>query len=240
MSLRPAILRLVLPVLVLLIGTSACRGASEGTVKIVVSGERPIHGLRVDQCEGSVGPDEVLTIITLRDMDGDDVAHMTVFGRDATVESVGDRGRRCALTAVKNVQVPKKGVDYKITIDGETSKLRWPEGEPPEHQWFDSPYIPDTATVGLYARGWVPLPAQVFALVEQGYFRLTDLARFLGTTRDRAAQLTRRDDFPSPAMVIGRRQLWRSEDVKRWNFTRRNRPSGQSSEHERGHVYATD
>ena len=44
-----------------------------------MAGERQLHGLGVDHCEGSIAPDEVLKVITVRDEEGGEVAHTTVL-----------------------------------------------------------------------------------------------------------------------------------------------------------------
>jgi predicted DNA-binding transcriptional regulator AlpA len=52
-------------------------------------------------------------------------------------------------------------------------------------------------------------------MVERGYMRIGDVARFLGVSRQRADQLRHRQDFPTPIEVSGRR-LWLRSDVERW------------------------
>ncbi len=43
-----------------------------------------------------------------------------------------------------------------------------------------------------------------------------DIAKRLGVTKQRVAQLVTRDDFPSPLGVLGRSTVWRWGDVERW------------------------
>lgn len=44
----------------------------------------------------------------------------------------------------------------------------------------------------------------------------TELAEMLGVTRQRARQLSERPDFPAPIAVMGRRPIWRIEDIEGW------------------------
>ena len=62
----------------------------------------------------------------------------------------------------------------------------------------------------------MPESPEVRALIDEGFVRTVDIAPILGVTRQRVAQLAERDDFPRPAIVMGRRRLWRREDVERW------------------------
>ena len=50
----------------------------------------------------------------------------------------------------------------------------------------------------------MPEPAEIGALVEQGYLRVIDIAPILGVTKQRVSQVVaERNDFPQPAKVIG-------------------------------------
>jgi hypothetical protein len=63
----------------------------------------------------------------------------------------------------------------------------------------------------------VPDSAEVLALVEKGYLRMTDIAPILGVTKQRVSQIAaEHEDFPVPAKVIGRHRLWRRRDGERW------------------------
>ena len=46
--------------------------------------------------------------------------------------------------------------------------------------------------------------------------RLIEIADLLGVTKQRADQLRRRADFPTPVERYQRRDLWAVSDVKRW------------------------
>jgi len=43
-----------------------------------------------------------------------------------------------------------------------------------------------------------------------------DIAKRLGITKQRVAQLAARDDFPTPIGVLGRSTVWRWSDIERW------------------------
>jgi predicted DNA-binding transcriptional regulator AlpA len=46
---------------------------------------------------------------------------------------------------------------------------------------------------------------------------LSDVARLLGVSRQRAKQIVESyDDFPSPHGTTGRGNVWRTDDVTRW------------------------
>jgi hypothetical protein len=66
----------------------------------------------------------------------------------------------------------------------------------------------------------VPESAEILALVERGYVRLADMPAMLGVSQQACSHLTRREDFPAPAKVIGTRRLWRRRDVERWRDAR--------------------
>jgi predicted DNA-binding transcriptional regulator AlpA len=44
----------------------------------------------------------------------------------------------------------------------------------------------------------------------------TELAEMLGVSRQRARQLTERDDFPGPIAQLRRGPIWRVEDIEAW------------------------
>ena len=215
MSLRPAILRLVsLPVVLVLIGTTSCQGSSddrEGTIKIriLAAGGKGVAGLGIDHCKRSVDPNEILKIITIRDPDGMEVAHMQVRGRDATAKKVG---RRCVVTAVKEVEVYKSG-DYEITADGETIGVHWPvkSGE-------DCCTTYDIYAVDLLARGVTESAetAEIDALIGQGYLPVSEVADMWNISWRRIRQIATRNDFPAPAKVVATRNLWLLEDLEAW------------------------
>lgn len=45
---------------------------------------------------------------------------------------------------------------------------------------------------------------------------LSDIGRLLGVSRQRAAQLSEREDFPAPMGVMGRGKVWRLVDIEEW------------------------
>jgi hypothetical protein len=217
MSLRPAILRLVFPVVLLLIGSTSCQGSSvdrDGTIRIriLAAGGKGVAGLGIDHCKRSVDPNEILKIITMRDPDGMEVARMTVHGRDATAKKVGVDGRRCVVTAVKDVEVYKGG-DYEITADGETIGVHWPvkTGE-------DCCTTYDIYAVDLLARGVTETAetAEIDALVGHGYLRVSEISRMWSLDTHRVRQIVKRDDFPAPAKVVATRNLLLLEDLEAW------------------------
>ena len=216
MSLRPAIPRLVfLPVVLLLIGTTSCQGSSvnlDGAIKIriLAAGGKGVAGLGIDHCKRSVDPNEILKIITIRDPGGMEVARMTLRGRDATAKKVG---RRCAIRAVRKVEVHKDG-DYEITADGETIGVHWP---PETDDCCLTYYI---YTVDLLARGVTESAetAEIDALVGQGYLPVSEVADMWSISWQRIRQIAKRDDFPAPAKVVATRNLWLLEDLEAWWF----------------------
>lgn len=52
-------------------------------------------------------------------------------------------------------------------------------------------------------------------MVELGRVRLSDMPPILGLTKQRCHQLARRNDFPTPTIVKGRR-LWLRAEIERW------------------------
>ena len=58
--------------------------------------------------------------------------------------------------------------------------------------------------------------SEIFAAVEQGFVRLTYMRPILDVTEQRCHQLAQRDDFPSPAKMMGTRRLWLQSDLERW------------------------
>jgi hypothetical protein len=116
------------PALLLLISVSSCAGPKEGSGTIVVRvvGIRSAEGLSVQNCDGSLVPNEVLKTITVRGEDGGEMARLTVHGRDATTKRAGSEGMLCRFTAVQRVQV-EKAVSYQITSsDGDERVIEWP------------------------------------------------------------------------------------------------------------------
>lgn len=178
MSPRPARSRLVfLPVLLLLIGTTACysyRASGPGTImiRILAAGGRGADGLGIEHCKRAVKPNEILKNITVRDGDGMEVARMTVRGRDTTAKKVGVNGRRCIVMAVKMVEA-QKGADYEITADGEVISIRWQRmidkcisrggprpGNPSGWGREDCIDFYDDVTIGFPARGTESGPSE--------------------------------------------------------------------------------
>jgi predicted DNA-binding transcriptional regulator AlpA len=49
--------------------------------------------------------------------------------------------------------------------------------------------------------------------------RVTDVAKVLGVSKQRADQLRLRSDFPVPASRWARGDLWAASDVRRWART---------------------
>lgn len=221
MWLRLAIPRLVFfPVLVLLIATSACSryrvGPGTIAIRIDVAGGKGIAGLGIDHCRWAVDPNAVLKTITVRDENGTVLADTTLRGRDATAKKVGVNGRRCVVTAGMNVDV-QAGASYEITADGETRTLDWPlvRAEDADNCWGGCYYYPRTAIVRFLARG-APEPADIEALLEQGYRRVSEISRMWNLPRARVKQIVKRDDFPAPAKVVGSKNLWLLEALEAW------------------------
>jgi prophage regulatory protein len=52
--------------------------------------------------------------------------------------------------------------------------------------------------------------------VPEQLVNLSDIGRLLSVSRQRAAQLAKRDDFPDPIGAMGRGKVWRRRDVERW------------------------
>jgi len=165
---HPAIRRLgFLTILVLVVSTTACRGGGagrEGTIRIIVTRGK---GLGVDHCKGSVNPNEILKMITVREEDGSEVARMTVRRRDAVVKTAGVDGRRCVVKATMDVEAPV-GAPYEITADDETVTVTWPS------EGIDDCYFGDcigypvgTVPVPFFARGG-PQSAEIRALMNLG------------------------------------------------------------------------
>jgi hypothetical protein len=219
-----AILRLILlPVLALLIATSACSSrptTGPGTIAIrIQAGGGPGNaGLRIDNCRRAVDPNAVLKTITIRDANGTVLADTTLRGRDARAKKVRGNRRGCVVTAKMNVDV-QTGASYEITADTETRTLDWPL-VPPDYDddsrcWGDCYYYPSTITVRFLARG-VP---DIDALLEQGYRRVYEISGMWNLPRVRVKQIVKRDEFPAPAKVVdGITKLWLLEDLDEWWF----------------------
>jgi len=45
---------------------------------------------------------------------------------------------------------------------------------------------------------------------------LTEIARLLGVSRQRAHQLTRSDGFPAPTVQLASGPVWETKDVEEW------------------------
>lgn len=45
---------------------------------------------------------------------------------------------------------------------------------------------------------------------------LTEIGEMLGVSKQRAAQLTQRPDFPPPVSVLAAGRIWRRDDVEKW------------------------
>ena len=61
-----------------------------------------------------------------------------------------------------------------------------------------------------------PCQCQDVDVVPEQLVNLSDIGRLLGVSRQRAAQLAARDDFPEPAGMMGRGKVWRHRDVEKW------------------------
>lgn len=165
---HPVSRRLVcLTILVLLLGTTACQGGGagrDGTIRIIVTRGK---GLGVEHCKGSVDPNEILKMITVREEDGSEVARMTVRGRDAVVKTVGVDGRRCVVKAAMDVDAPV-GAPYEVTADDETVTVTWPSEGIDDCYFGDCIGYPvDTVPVPFFARGG-PQSAEIRALMNLG------------------------------------------------------------------------
>ena len=170
MSLRPAIPSLVLLSMLSLLASCRCRepvvSAGEGEIRFVITGYREAADLGVEHCAESLEPDEILTSIEVRHPDGSKIARVTVRGRDATLRLVGPKPRRCVVRAETRVSVPQVGLEYELTVDGETTKLaRWPGAYLEEDdsgsfpRYCTTPYEHfNNARIRPSPRGWEPLP----------------------------------------------------------------------------------
>lgn len=234
MSLRPSLPRVVfVPALLLLISVSSCVGPKEGSGTIVVRvvGIRGAEGVSVQNCDGSLVPNEVLKTITVRDEDGEDMARLTVHGRDARTKRAGGDGRRCRFTAVQRVQV-EKAVSYQITSsDGDEHVIEWPfEDDNCLHLsgWDTCRHYFDTVQVRLFSRGENQM-AEIRSLRRRGYLRLGDMWN-LSWKIDRARKYSKQDDFPAPAHVVGTTKLWDLADLEDWR--RANAPVSKPSRSE--------
>jgi hypothetical protein len=155
MRLKPAILRLVsLPVLMVLIGSTSCSvGGNQSHPGAIAIRITVANGLGVEHCRRSPDPDEVLKDITIRDSDGNAVAHTTVYGRDASKENYSGPDHPCTFIAEKEVEVPMRG-EYEISADDETVILhRWPYESIDDCYFRDCKDYFDSALVRFFARG---------------------------------------------------------------------------------------
>jgi prophage regulatory protein len=50
-----------------------------------------------------------------------------------------------------------------------------------------------------------------------------EVARMLGVSRQRVSQLTTREDFPAPAVVLAAGKVWHTEEVEAWIEARNKR-----------------
>ncbi|MDG4832332.1 helix-turn-helix domain-containing protein [Solwaraspora sp. WMMD1047] len=48
-----------------------------------------------------------------------------------------------------------------------------------------------------------------------------EIAEYLGVSRQWVEVLTKRRDFPEPAVVLKAGRIWRTEDVEEWQATRK-------------------
>jgi len=62
----------------------------------------------------------------------------------------------------------------------------------------------------------VPESAKVLEAIDVDCVRLVDMVQILGVTKQRCHQLAKRDDFPTPAKLIGKRRLWLRSEVELW------------------------
>ena len=193
-------------------------GGSAGTIVVRVVGSRGAEDVSVQNCEESLVPNEVLKTITVRDEDGEAVARLTVHGQDATTKRAGSDGRLCRFTAVERVQV-EKGVSYEITADGDKRVIEWPfEDDNCLHLsgWGTCRHYLDTVGVRLFSRG-ENQTAEIRSLMKRGYLRLGEIRNLWRLqTIDRARKYSKRDDFPTPAHVVGTTKLWDPADLEKW------------------------
>lgn len=53
-----------------------------------------------------------------------------------------------------------------------------------------------------------------------------EIAEYLGVSRQWVEVLSKRRDFPEPAVVLKAGRIWRTEDIEAWNAARRERREG--------------
>ena len=54
-----------------------------------------------------------------------------------------------------------------------------------------------------------------------------EIAQMLGVSRQRVTQLSQRDDFPKPTVVLARGQVWHTEEIEAWMKARDERLRGK-------------
>jgi predicted DNA-binding transcriptional regulator AlpA len=53
-----------------------------------------------------------------------------------------------------------------------------------------------------------------------------EIAEYLGVSRQWVEVLSKRRDFPPPAVVLKAGRIWRTEDIEAWEAARRERREG--------------
>ena len=59
------------------------------------------------------------------------------------------------------------------------------------------------------------LPRQTDAM-DQKLVGIHEIAAALGVTRQRADQLSRREDFPKPVVDLQMGRIWNTKDIRKW------------------------
>jgi predicted DNA-binding transcriptional regulator AlpA len=61
----------------------------------------------------------------------------------------------------------------------------------------------------------VPESAEITRAAQRGLMRTSDVAAFLGVSRQRVDQLAETDRFPAPRLVAGHR-MWDRPEIEAW------------------------
>ena len=120
---------------------------------------------------------------------------------------------------MQRVQV-EKGVSYEITADGDKRVIEWPfEDDNCLHAlsgWGTCRHYFDAVEVRLYSRGENQM-AEIRSLIKRGYLRRENIRDLWNLqTIDRVRKYSKRDDFPTPAHVVGTTKLWDPADLEEW------------------------
>lgn len=77
----------------------------------------------------------------------------------------------------------------------------------------------NTADIENYTRdfwrGETPKPGKILELVG-----VEEIMKLSGFTKNSVHTFAARNDFPSPAAHVGRKQFWRKKDIERWLKTK--------------------